>query len=246
MNRLSLPTRVTPPPLAVPRWTVQNSRNWLRSPISSQTSSPRELEVLGIEADGGVGVDPVLAADPGRALDLGAGADLGAVADLDAGADHGERPDPDPVAQHGAGIDRARADGSRAAMLAVHHRRGEHRLGGELAVHQDLARQLAVGAAQAQHLDLVADLVAGHHRPAELRLLDRGEEEQLALAVAACRCSSSRPPACAIPSISSTPGITGRPGKWPRKNGSLMVTFLIATIRLSGSISSTRSTSRIG
>ncbi len=39
------------------------------------------------------------------------------------------------------------------------------------------------------------------------------------------------PPACAIASISSTPGTIGWPGKWPWKNSSLIVKFLIATIR---------------
>ncbi len=64
-----------------------------------------ELEVLGIEADGGLRVDPVLAADPRRPLDLRAGPDLGAVADLDPGADHREGTDLHPVAQSGRGVD---------------------------------------------------------------------------------------------------------------------------------------------
>ena len=32
-------------------------------------------------------------------------------------------------------------------------------------------------------------------------------------------------------SMISTPGITGKSGKWPTKNGSLMVTFLMPTMR---------------
>jgi hypothetical protein len=36
------------------------------------------------------------------------------------------------------------------------------------------------------------------------------------------------PQAWAMASTTSTPGITGRCGKCPGKNGSLMVTFLIA------------------
>jgi len=44
----------------------------------------------------------------------------------------------------------------------------------------------------------------------------------------------------------STPGITGRCGKWPVKNGSLMVTFLSATMRWPFSMLMTRSTSRMG
>src|SRR5439155_96921 len=60
---------------------------------------------------------------------------------------------------------------------------------------------------------------------------------------------SSKPrmaPACAIDSIVNTPGMTGVDGKWPLKNGSLIVTFFSATIRLSGSTSRTRSTRRNG
>jgi hypothetical protein len=48
--------------------------------------------------------------------------------------------------------------------------------------------------------------------------------------------------ACASASSISTPGITGRAGKCPWKNGSLMVTFLSALMRTWCSISSTRST----
>src|SRR5215213_9195299 len=44
-----------------------------------------------------------------------------------------------------------------------------------------------------------------------------------------------------------TPGMTGRPGKWPWKNHSVAVTALIPTIRFSaGSYSTMRSTSRNG
>src|SRR5258708_39281466 len=43
-----------------------------------------------------------------------------------------------------------------------------------------------------------------------------------------------------------TPGITGRCGKWPVKNGSLKVTFLSARMLSPGRHSSTRSTIRNG
>ena len=49
-------------------------------------------------------------------------------------------------------------------------------------------------------------------------------------------CDARMPPACAIASICSTPGITGTPGKWPWKNGSLNVTFLSATHALVGQL----------
>jgi hypothetical protein len=55
-----------------------------------------------------------------------------------------------------------------------------------------------------------------------------------------------RQAACAIASITSTPGITGCPGKWPAKNGSFIVTFFCARSDLPGAQASTRSTSRNG
>ena len=44
--------------------------------------------------------------------------------------------------------------------------------------------------------------------------------------------STSTPAVCAMASTISTPGITGKSGKWPLKNGSLAVTFLMPTIAL--------------
>jgi hypothetical protein len=43
-----------------------------------------------------------------------------------------------------------------------------------------------------------------------------------------------------------TPGMIGRPGKWPWKKPSLIVTAFTATIERPGSMLSTRSTSSIG
>ena len=43
--------------------------------------------------------------------------------------------------------------------------------------------------------------------------------------------STSTPAVCAMASTISTPGITGKSGKWPWKNGSLSVTFLMPTMR---------------
>ena len=42
----------------------------------------------------------------------------------------------------------------------------------------------------------------------------------------------SKAAVCAMASSISTPGITGRCGKWPTKNGSLMVTFFSALMLL--------------
>ena len=50
----------------------------------------------------------------------------------------------------------------------------------------------------------------------------------------------------AMPSIIRTPGITGSAGKWPWKKGSLMVTFLMPTIRFPSWKSTMRSTRSMG
>src|SRR5947199_8369572 len=104
MNRLSLPTR-DPAPLGRAAMDGAEFPKLVAVADLQPYLLPLELEVLGIEADGGLGVDPVLAADPRGALDLRAGPDLGAVADLDPRADHREGADRDPVPQSGGGID---------------------------------------------------------------------------------------------------------------------------------------------
>ena len=65
---------------------------------------------------------------------------------------------------------------------------------------------------------------------------------------ASIRCESwvSTPPACASASMTSTPGITGRPGKWPWKKGSLMLTFLMPIALSASCISVTLSTISMG
>src|SRR5829696_154009 len=56
----------------------------------------------------------------------------------------------------------------------------------------------------------------------------------------------STPPVCAMPSINSTPGKTGLPGKWPWNCGSLIVTFLTPIARSSRTMPITRSIIRNG
>ena len=181
MKRLSSPIRVMPPPLAVPRWTVQNSRKRLRSPISSRGLLAPELQVLRIEAEGGVREDAVVAADARRALDLRAGADLGAGADLDAGADHGERADrrrPSPSRgarriddRRSGWIDRAQSRGSCAASTMADE---SIRLGRQLAVDQRRACELAdAWCASAATSTSKRSWSPGTTGPAELAALDR-------------------------------------------------------------------------
>ena len=48
ITRVLFPTRVTPPPPDVPRFTVANSRTMFPSPISTHDSSPRNFRSCGI------------------------------------------------------------------------------------------------------------------------------------------------------------------------------------------------------
>ena len=74
----------------------------------------------------------------------------------------------------------------------------------------------------APDLRLEHELVARDHRLAEARLVDADEVEERVLVREDPGGDEARMPAvCASASMIITPGITGRPGKWPGKNGSL-------------------------
>jgi hypothetical protein len=76
-------------------------------------------------------------------------------------------------------------------------------------------------------------LVAGLDRALEARAVDADEVEHLVVARETPSVSKdSSAQAWAMASSISTPGMTGRPGKWPVKNGSLTLTFLMARIVL--------------
>ena len=81
MNRLRSPIVVCPPPPAVPRWMVTNSRKTLRWPMTSRVCSPRYFRSCGgrpIEANGKISVpSPIV----GVAVDDRRGADLAVAAD---------------------------------------------------------------------------------------------------------------------------------------------------------------------
>src|SRR5712691_11917286 len=125
------------------------------------------------------------------------------------------------------------------------HEFAEHlRLGHHHAVDGGGAVHLGDGGLAIAQFHLDAELIARPHRLAELGLLHRGEEHELGLA-AEMEFSTSTPATWAIASTINTLGMTGKSGKWPEKNGSLTVTFLMPTIRSSSS-SSMRSTSSIG
>ena len=91
-------------------------------------------------------------------------------------------------------------------------------------------------------------LVARLHRPLEARAVDAGEVDTPSCRRARCRgwrTTAARRPAPS-PRASARPASPAGAGSGPTKNGSLIVTFLSALMRLPFSTSSTRSTSRNG
>ena len=89
------------------------------------------------------------------------------------------------------------------------------------------------GGAPVEDGDFDAELIAGNDGAAEAGVVDAGEDHELGVAVGENSVSRSAPPAWAMASTMRTPGMMGKPGKWPWKCGSLMVTFLMATMRWS-------------
>ena len=164
----------------------------LRSPISSRTSSPWNLRSWGSKPMAALGwirfsrpirVGPWIWAP----APISVPSPISTPAPMTANG-----PTVTPSPSRGARIDRPPAGGSPAAMLSgltIAEESTASAASWPSTSH--LARQLAEGAAQPQHLDLVADLVAGHHRAAELRRLDAGEVD------AACSGGRARRPAAA-------------------------------------------------
>ena len=93
MNTLWSPISVTPPPPAVPRWIVTNSRNTLRSPIDEARRLAVILQILRDQADRGEREDLVAVADLGRAVDDRRGADAAVASDAHVIADDRVRAD---------------------------------------------------------------------------------------------------------------------------------------------------------
>ena len=185
-------------------------------------------------------------------------ADRGVAVDHDVGLEHGARADAHLAARRRSRGRRARPAPSTAPGRhprgGVHVGRGQRRRPAAAGSPRPRgarrsAPRPARGTARPRRcrtLHLEAELVAGHGGPAELGVVD-ADDVDLEPAAGRARPSAARCPAAwARLSMSSTPGITGAPGKWPSKNSSEPVTFLMATSRPAGSCSSTRSTSTNG
>jgi hypothetical protein len=152
----------------------------------------------------------------------------GAGADAHVRADHGVRPDLDrrielaPGVDDGRGMDRHPLSPPVAWCTSARPRRRPPRP-------RASSLELVDAGLGAQQLHVHHELVARLHRPLEAGAVDAGEVvDRLVVGRDALAANDSSAAACAIASSISTPGITGRCGKWPVKNGSLMVTFLSA------------------
>ena len=111
MNRPPSPTRVMPPPPAVPGCIVTCSRIWLLRPITSSVSSPRYLQILRPMAEAGEGEDAAARAERGPAGDHDMGLEPDTTIQPDAGADHAVGADRDVIGQLGPRVDdRGRMD----------------------------------------------------------------------------------------------------------------------------------------
>ena len=216
MNRLSLPMRVTPLSLVVPRFIVQFSRNTFRSPISSRVGSPLYFLSCGaspIEANWKIGCPRRCVVGPWITR-----ADRSRVPRADL-----RRP---RRSQNGADLTSAASCAwRRASVRSIAHRGIDHfgrspappssrrctlpRLPPRATVENfqmPLKRALE---RRREH-----QLIAGLHRPAEARLVDADEIETRVLVRIDPRGDEARMPAvCASASRIITPGITGRCGK---------------------------------
>src|SRR6185436_2016557 len=186
-------------------------------------------------------MDPAVAPDRGPAIDHHVRSDPGAVPDLHMGADHCARSDRHAGTELGGGVD------ERGGMD-----RGAHRSTTVASRSASATRWFSTYASpcifEVPPLSLSSLTlkwswspgVTGRRKralsmPMKYMSLSFGSSTEL---------SSSRPPTCAIASMISTAGMIGWPGKWPWKNGSLTVTFLMPSIDSPSSMRVMRSNRR--
>ena len=176
MNRLSEPIRVTPPPPAVPRWTVVPSRNTLRSPISTRVSSPRYLRSCGtrpIELNGKKRLRSPIA---GVAVDHDVRLEHACRARAAPRARRRRRAPPArPARARAPGA--TRASGSTSGARQRRHLQQQARLRRARVAHAHVAAEARELAAAVLELHLEPQLVAGHHRPPELRVVEADDAD---------------------------------------------------------------------
>src|SRR5688572_8675688 len=184
-----------------------------------------------------------VAAERGRPLDDGMRPHLAARADADPGADDRERADLDARVDFGARIhDRPRVDQGLTSGATI--------------IVADAATVPSTSATvsnfQIPRIARSSVAFSTRRSPGSTGLRNRAlsmptkKKRDFSSGTTPAVLNARMPAAWARASRMMTPGITGRPGKCPGKNGSFTVTFLIASMRLPGTHSITRSTSRNG
>src|SRR3990172_13008892 len=168
----------------VPRFTVQYSRTTVSSPTSTQVSSPWYLRSCGSPPR--MLPAPTLTRAPSFTLR--------------SSTTPGPRTHPDPTVTCGPTIacgptstsSASWASGATIAVgwirrvtLLVHQRRHHFGLAHHVAVHVGDPLHAARLAAELDHLELAAELVSRHNRPAEFHVVERHEVDHLALVVLA-------------------------------------------------------------
>ena len=172
MNRLRSPIVVTPPPPAVPRWMVTNSRKMLPAPISSRVGFAAGISVLRREADRGVREDLVAVADRGVPVDHRRRADLAVAADAHVRANHRERANGGALANRPRSARRAPADRcGRSASRASSSSASTTVWPSTSAMRARLHQRTASGAERDDQLQLIA----GNDVLAELGAVDAAQ-----------------------------------------------------------------------
>src|SRR6185369_9243090 len=201
------------------------------------------LQVLRRRADRGELEDAVLATDRGRSFDNGVRADPGAGADGHAGADHCVRTDLDVRREL-----RVRRD-ERGGMNAAHCP-GATIISALVASWPSTSATVENFQMPRSERSSVAFRISwspgSTGRRKRALSMPTKYSSRFSSGYTPAVTKARMPAVCARASRIRTPGNTGRAGKCPGKNGSLIVTFLIARIDCPEMHSSTRSTSRKG
>ena len=210
------------------------------------------LQILRRDADGGVREEDVVLADPGGPFEEVVGHQARARADFDVraddavGADFGGLGNPRAGVHDGGGMDRTSSDLSArrhfsSLSASLHMTSASATTTPSTVATPAILATLALRLMTFISMRSVSPGTTGRRK----RAFSMATSRTSLLARSSMLLSTRMPAVCAMASTISTPGITGKSGKWPWKNGSSLVTFLIPTMR-SGSISTMRSTSRNG
>src|SRR5579864_1663351 len=194
MKRLSFPIRVTPPPPAVPRLTVQNSRNRLPSPMMSSVCSPPNFRSWGSppteQNESKTFLRPMRAGP--RTMACGsrmhsspsstpspttANAPIRTFCPKRALAERIARGSTSLIAHTNRVVGGSVA--RRGLGLAIDQHAAQDGFRRDIAVDGGHRLQLAKFDLPLQHRHLDAQLVTRHHRPSETRLIHGSQIEQL-------------------------------------------------------------------